>query len=354
MHLQPRATRIAAGLALCAFGGAVFAWIGAPIPWMLGSMLSMAAAQMGGADLDVLPAGRSAGMIVIGITLGLYFTAPVLHQVATFWPWLLALGVAAHAFGTVSALVLERISGVDRATAYFGSMPGGASEMSQMAETHGAQPDKVALAHSFRMLLVVTLFPAGITLAGFHASEAYQPVRIAFDPRGLGMLLAFGLVAGFAASRLRTPTAYMLGPLLLTIALTSNGLLFSSMPTPLVNAAQVLLGAVMGSRFERDFLRTAPRFVAALVPSVAVMLGLALLAGWALAKGSGTYLGNGLLAAAPGGIAEMSITAKVLQLGVAFVTAAHVVRYIVVVLLTVPVYYWLIHKPATPPGREEP
>ena len=41
----------------------------------------------------------------------------------------------------------------------------------------------------------------------------------------------------------------------------------------------------------------------------------------------------------------MSITAKVLQLGVAFVTAAHVVRYIVVVLLTVPVYYLLLHKP---------
>ena len=37
-----------------------------------------------------------------------------------------------------------------------------------------------------------------------------------------------------------------------------------------------------------------------------------------------------LLAAAPGGIAEMSITAKVLRIGVAFVTAAHVVRYLVV------------------------
>ena len=344
MSFPPRAMRIVAGLALCAFGGAVFSWIHAPIPWMLGSMLSMAAAQMAGAELDVLPAGRSAGMVVIGIALGLYFTAPVLQQVSTYWPWFLALGVAAHAFGTVSALVLERLANVDRATAYFGSMPGGASEMSQMAEIHGAQPDKVALAHSFRMLLVVTLFPAGITLAGFHASEAYQAVRIPFDGIGLAMLLAFGAIAGFVASRLRAPTAYMLGPLMLTIIITSNGVVFSSMPTPLVNAAQVLLGAVMGSRFERDFLHTAPRFAAALIPSVAVTLALALAVGWALAAGSGTYLGNGLLAAAPGGIAEMSITAKVLQLGVAFVTAAHVVRYIVVVLLTVPAYYLLLKE----------
>jgi len=330
--------RIVAGLALCGAGGAACAWAGTPIPWMLGSMLAMAVAQMAGANLATLPGGRAAGMVVVGIALGLYFTAPVLHEVATYWPWFLALGVAAHGLGTVSAMVLERLAKVDRATAYFGSMPGGASEMSQMAETHGAQPDKVAIAHSARMLAVVTIFPAGITLAGFHASEAYQPVAFAFDARGLAVLLAAGALAGFVFTRLRAPTAYMLGPLMLTIALTASGVVLSSMPTALVNVAQVLLGAMMGSRFEPGFLRRAPRFVAALVPSIAVTLGLALAVGWLLALGSGTYLGNGLLAAAPGGIAEMSITAKVLRLGVAFVTAAHVVRYIVVILLTVPVY----------------
>jgi membrane AbrB-like protein len=345
--------RIVAGLALCALGGAICAWIGMPIPWMLGSMLTMAAVQMGGMQVETLPGGRSAGMVVVGVTLGLYFTAPVLHEVATYWPWFLALGVAAHAFGTISGWILARLSGVDLATAYFGSMPGGASEMSQMAETHGAQPDKVAFAHSVRMLLVVTLFPVGITLSGFHASEAYRPVTIPLDAMGLVILLALGGVAGFVATRLRAPTAYMIGPLLLTIALTANGFTFSSMPSWLVNIAQLLLGAVMGSRFEQGFLRAAPRFAAALLPSIAVMMALALLVGWVLALGSGTYLGNGLLAAAPGGIAEMSITARVLRLGVAFITAAHVVRYIVVVLMTVPVYHALIRRmPAA--TRKEP
>jgi hypothetical protein len=102
--------------------------------------------------------------------------------------------------------------------------------------------------------------------------------------------------------------------------------------------AQVLLGGMLGARFDRSFLATAPRFAASLVPSVAITLGLAALVGWAIAWGSGVYLGSALLAAAPGGIAEMSITAKVLRIGVAFVTAAHVVRYVVVVLLTVPFF----------------
>jgi membrane AbrB-like protein len=130
----------------------------------------------------------------------------------------------------------------------------------------------------------------------------------------------------------------MMGALFTSIALTASGVSFSSVPTPLTNAAQVMLGCALGSRFDSSFLKTAPRFVAALIPSVVLMLTLAALVGAAIAWGSGAYLGSGLLAAAPGGIAEMSITAKVLRIGVAFVTAAHVVRYLIVVLLTVPVY----------------
>jgi len=77
------------------------------------------------------------------------------------------------------------------------------------------------------------------------------------------------------------------------------------------------------------------------------MLALAALVGWGLAAGSGTYLGGGLLAAAPGGIAEMSITAKVLRISVAFVTAAHIIRYAIVVFFTIPIYRLFIERKAS-------
>ena len=41
---------------------------------------------------------------------------------------------------------------------------------------------------------------------------------------------------------------------------------------------------------------------------------------------------------APGGIAEMCITAKVLQLGVPLVTAAHVLRVVVLIVTTGPAF----------------
>ena len=339
-----KAVPIAGGLAVCAIGGAVCAWLRVPLPWMIGSMMAMAVVQMAGAQFEPLPGGRDAGMAVIGVTLGLYFTAPVVHEVSTYWPWFVALGLAAIGFGTLSALLLARLSGADRATAYFGSMPGGASEMAVMGEKYGAAPDRVAFAHSMRMLLVVTVFPVGITLAGFSATEEYKPVVATFDAGGLAILLGIAALAGWVARRLRVPTAYMMGPLVAAMALTVSGVTLSSVPVAFTNAAQVLLGCALGARFDRSFLVTAPRFVMALVPSVTLTLAFAALVGWGIALGSGVYLGSGLLAAAPGGIAEMSITAKVLRIGVAFVTAAHVVRYVIVVLFTVPVYRLLLRK----------
>ena len=326
------------GLAVCAIGGAVCAWLRTPLPWMIGSILAMSAVQMAGARFEPPPGGRDAGMLVVGVSLGLYFTVPVLQEVATYWPWFVFLGFAAIGFGAAAALVLMRFARVDRATAYFASMPGGASEMSIVGEKHGAAPDRVAFAHSFRMLIVVTVIPVSITLAGFSATEDYRPVTVPFEATGLAILFGAAAMAGFLARRIGAPTAFTLGPLFLTIALTASGLQLSSVPTPFTNAAQVLLGCALGARFDRSFLVIAPRFVAALVPSIAVMLGLAALVGWLIAVTSGAYLGTALLSAAPGGIAEMSITAKVLRIGVAFVTAAHVVRYLIVVLFTVPVY----------------
>src|SRR5204862_2048789 len=124
----------------------------------------MAALRMAGAPIDAVPGGRNAGQLVVGTSLGLYFTAPVMHEVASFWPWFVFLGFAAIALGAASALVLIKVAKVDRATAYFSSMPGGAADMANMGDRHGAQMDLVAFAHSMRMLLVVTVIPVSITL----------------------------------------------------------------------------------------------------------------------------------------------------------------------------------------------
>ena len=157
------------------------------------------------------------------------------------------------------------------------------------------------------------------------------------------ILLAIGAGAGALLARMGMANAFMFGPLAVVIALTVGEVQLSSLPLELTNAAQVLLGSTLGARFERRSLQSAPWYVLGVLASVAAVVVAAALFAYALAAASGLPVPTLVLAMAPGGIAEMCITAKVLQLGVPLVTAAQVARVLVLLTTTGPGFR-LIHR----------
>lgn len=339
---------MAGALAVCVASGSLCAWLNTPLPWMIGPLAGMAIVQFGGASLEAPPWGREAGQLAIGIALGLYFTPTVAREMLAHAPTLLAAAAGVFLIGVTAAFFLERAARVDPATAFFSSAIGGAAEMANLAERNGALVDRVAVAHSLRLLVVVTSVPVAMTLLGQTGTDDYRPVDVPFDPAKLALHGALALAGAFAWRRTRLPNPFMMGSLLLTIALTASGVVFSSVPAWLTNAAQLLLACSLGARFRQSFLREAPRFMAAVLASVALMLLLAILLAMGLAWAAGILPATLLLACTPGGIAEMSITAKVLRVGVAFVTAAHVIRFAIVVLFTEPAYRYLARRRASP------
>jgi uncharacterized membrane protein AbrB (regulator of aidB expression) len=74
------------------------------------------------------------------------------------------------------------------------------------------------------------------------------------------------------------------------------------------------------------------------------MVGVCAAFAWALAWGTGLHPATLILGTSPGGIAEMAITAKVLQLGVPVVTAFQVCRLVAVLVLVEPMFVWLYGK----------
>jgi membrane AbrB-like protein len=130
-----------------------------PIPWMLGPLLVTAVASVFGVPTRSSNLLRNGGQWVIGVALGLYFTPQVSALVVSLW-WAVALtAVWALGLGALFGLWLERQHAADfvhlppgawRATSYFASAIGGASEMTMLAERHGARTDLVAAAHSLR------------------------------------------------------------------------------------------------------------------------------------------------------------------------------------------------------------
>jgi len=323
-----------ASLFLCAMSGALFAWLRTPLPWMIGPLVAMAAFNFSGARLRAPPGGRQAGQVIIGAALGLYFTPLVARQVASYWQMLLLAALLAMLIACACAWLVSTITDTDRTTAFFSSVPGGAAEMAVLAERYGARVDRVAVAQSMRILSVVILIPFAFTYSGVHGSDIYVPATSALDWGGLGVLMMIAAGGGGLLFLAGAPNAFMLGALFSVIALTVSEHTLSTIPPSLSNATQLLIGCALGGRFGRSFLGRIPTFVAATFASLLLALFLAATLGAGLAWVYGLPVPSVILATAPGGIAEMCITAKVLQLGVPLVTAAHVTRVIVLVTTT--------------------
>ena len=308
---------------------------------MIGPLLAMAICNFRGARLAAPALARELGQLIIAVTLGLYFTPTVAREVLGDAPILLAAAFGVIMIGYATSRLLARFTQVDQATAFFAGVPGGTMEMANWGERFAAAVDKVAVAHSLRILLVICAIPVLLTIAGVHGGDVYRPVRLPFVRTGLLALFGIAALGGIFLSRIRFPNPWMMGPLIATILTTASGVELSSMSGLLTNCGQVLLGCALGGRFSRQFLSDAPHFVAVVLLCIVLMMLLSAGMAWGLATTAGLSVPSMILATAPGGIAEMSITARTLQLGVALVTAAHVTRVLIIVSLTLPIYHLL-------------
>ena len=317
-------------------------WLDTPLPWMIGPLFSTAAACMLGARLGAPVQAREAGQWAIGTALGLYFSAPVLAALLRYAPWIVLAVLFALALGMAGSWLLERMAGADRATAFFAMAVGGASEMAVQAERHGALVERVAAAHSLRIMMVVGTVPITVRWWSAHGlglgHDLFVPAANRVDNLGLALLVLATSLVALALKRLRVPNAWVIGPLLAAMALTAAGIHLSRLPEWMIRAGQLMIGISLGTRFTPTFVHTAPRFLGGV--AACTLLAMLLAGGFALALShlAGIHAGTALLATSPGGIAEMSLTARVLHLGVPIVTAFHVSRMVVVVLMIGPLY----------------
>lgn len=316
-----------------------------PLPWMIGPLFATAIACMLGTRLRVPVQAREAGQWAIGTALGLYFSAPVLAVLGRHAGWIvLAVGFTV-CLGVAAGALLRRLSGSDDVTAFFAMAAGGASEMAVQAERHGAIVERVAAAHSLRIMMVVGTIPFALRWWSRHGGmgataglDTFVPLASRVDTPGLLLLILATSPAALLLKRLRLPNAWVIGPLAVALLLTASGIQLSRLPEWMIRAGQLCIGISLGTRFTPGFAHTAPRFLA----SVAVCTAATVLASagfaWLLAHVAGLHPGTMMLATSPGGIAEMALTARVLHLGVPLVTAFHVSRMVVVVLGIGPLY----------------
>jgi membrane AbrB-like protein len=325
----------AMALTIGACGGALFTWIGMPLSWMLGAMTAAGLASILHLPVKGWPRARPPMSAVIGAMLGSQFGPHTLESAALWWPALVGLAGYLLVSATLCMFYLRRMVRLDPTTAFFSAMPGGLIDMVLLGAERGGDERTIALMHSSRIFLVVLGLPPLMTLItgadpGARAS-AWRPLAD-MGLLDVGYFLA-AIALGAAFGRLaRLPAPFLIGPMLVSMALHWSGTSGFAVPSAVIAGAQIVLGTTVGCRFAGSSTRRILYILLTSAGSTVILLSVALLFALGLQYISDVPVEGVLLAFAPGGLAEMSLVALALNLEVSFVVVSHISRIGMVIL----------------------
>jgi membrane AbrB-like protein len=277
--------------------------------------------------------------VVIGAAVSLSAVQRIGHD-------LLPIGLVMVATLLISVLagrLLALRSDVSPVTGVFALIAGGASGVVAVAHDLGADDRVVTVVQYLRVLIVLLSMPL-VTALVFH--PAHGQGRLTTSDAGLPRDLVFvavSLAVGMVLARLvRFPTAALLGPLAVAVALALSGWLGDvQVPAPVQWVAFALIGAQVGLRFTRASLssiaRMLPTVLALTIGMVAATAAVGAVLAWATpVDGLTAYL-----ATTPGGLFAVLSTASDAGSDVTYVLAVQLCRLLVILALTPLLARWL-------------
>lgn len=337
----PHWPTVALTYALGTGGGMLAKALHLPLPMLLGSLLAVGAAAIGGLrPMGHLPQApqtlRMVFLPVIGIAIGGAARPEILAQAPEWIPSLMALCLFVPLVHYAGYRVLSATGRADPVTAFYGTAPGGLVETVQMGEEAGADIQMLAMLQFLRLIITIVTVPLAFTWMAGHAVGSAGGARVAGAALGVAevaLLAACGIVGALVGVRLRLPAGHVLGPVLLSGAAHVAGITQAVPPGWTIAAAQVVIGTSLGVRFAgmpRGRILVALRLATL---NAAMTIGTATAFAFAVAPLAGEPVRAVFLAFAPGGLVEMGLIALSLDMSILYVTAHHLLRIILAVSL---------------------
>jgi uncharacterized protein len=332
--------RVILTLMIGAAGGALFASADLPAAWLAGSMIAVSAAVIAGFPAAIYDPARVAVFIVLGIQIG-GSIGPGTLQRMIHWPTsVIALALTVLAVTWSGYAFFRYVYGWDRPTALFSSVPGALSLTLLLADDARADMPRVTIVQCIRLFFLVSVLPGVIAMMeGGSAAPIVAPV--AGSLRDGVLLLAVGTAGGLAAERLKLPAGLMLGALATSAAVNLTGLVQGPLSNFILFPAYVILGTMIGARFQSFDRRLIGRLLLAGISGFALALAVAVAGTLAASAVSDIPLAHMLVAFAPGGLEAMTIMAFALNLDPAYVGSMQIVRYIGISVLLPLAAKWL-------------
>lgn len=307
--------------------GALGDWLRVPLPWLIGAMLFAAALRLSDRPVAVPQVTRPIGQVLIAASVGLAFTPEAVTALAQLLVPMVVAAVLTVAAGFGVAVLLVRMSGIGLLHAVLASVPMGPVEAANLARRYDVPAASVVLGQTFRIVaLVLIIPPLLVALDGSIRDPSLVLRTTPWTAGGALLLVSCATLAAFAARRVGLSNPFFVGALAGAAGAAALSLPVTALPFPLLVLAQLFLGVWLGAVFDRKLLRESRSFIPAALICTALMMLLCAGLGLALLPFTGLSWQVLILATAPGSVTEMALTAKILQDGVAVVTAFHLVR----------------------------
>ncbi|HEX6143849.1 MAG TPA: AbrB family transcriptional regulator [Geminicoccaceae bacterium] len=325
-------TRRMATLGLAALGVAPFLALELPLPFLFGPMLACLVAALLGAPLRGAGVASVAARTILGVAIGATVTPELLHRLPPMLASAAFIPLYVAVIGLIGFPFFHRVCRFDRITAYYAAMPGGLQDMVVFGIEAGADARALSLIHATRVLIIITLVPVILTHAFDVTLDAPIGLPAAEIPAvELVVMAAAALVGWKGGERLGLFGASILGPMIVTAALSLMGFIHHRPPSEAILAAQFFIGTGIGVFYVGVTLRELVRDVFSGILYVLILALLAFVFTQLVTVLDLADPVEGFLAYAPGGQAEMTVLAIAAGADLGFVIVHHVLRVLIVI-----------------------
>lgn len=332
-----------AGTLALAIGGAVtFEVLGLPLAFLFGPMCFCLIAALAGARMQGLGQVSTAARTILGVAVGASITPEVVSQIPQMAMSVALIPVYVALIGLIGVPFFRRM-GFDRVTSWYAAMPGGLQDMVIFGTEAGGDGRALSLIYATRVLVIVLVAPILLTMVyGVTLSGALGRPIGDLPVQELLLMTAAAVIGWKGGERLGLFGASILGPMIVTAALSLAGFIHTRPPAEGILVAQLLIGLAIGVQYVGVTLAELRRVVLSGLAFVVILAALAALFTEFVTLTGLAQPVEGFLAFAPGGQAEMTVLALVTGADLGFVILHHLVR-IVVVILGAPIAARLMH-----------
>lgn len=319
---------------IAAAGSLGFYLLGLPLPFLLGPMFACLIAALAGAPLKGAGAFGIFMRTFLGVAVGASITPDMMTHLPDIAGSLLFVPVFILSIAAVGYPLLRYGFGFNAPTAWYSAMPGGLQDMLIFGEEAGGDPRALSLIHATRVVVLVSCAPVLMQFYwGLDLSTPPGRPMASVDPIQIVLMVAAGLLGWKVFERIGLFGASILGPMILTAALSLTGIIQTRPPAEIIQASQFFIGIAVGVKYvgiTRQEIRT--NVFAGLVYSALLGLICLLFVEIIYLLDLAPVL-DALLAFLPGGQAEMVVIAIIAGADLAYVVSHHVLRIVLVVLM---------------------